>query len=152
MEQAMSNRDSHQADYPVVETIVNSIADWVSRYRHSIGGKSGLGRCNPEEVMAVANDLGVSPGDLQSLGRKGPESIPLLRNMLAALKIDPQALIDKDPLVMRDLQRLCTNCHDQKRCRQELEKGTAADHFHEFCPNAFTLDALFEQNRQAAKN
>jgi len=152
MEQAMPNRDGHPADHPVVEAIVNAIAGWVNRYRPSIGNEGGLATCNPEEVMAVANELGVTPSDLQSLGRKGPESIPLLRNMLVALKIDPQALIHKDPLVMRDLQRLCTNCQDQKRCRNELEKGTAAKHFHEFCPNAFTLDALFEQNRQAAKN
>lgn len=148
----MPNRDSDRADYPLVESIVKSIADWVNKFRGSIDNESGLPACDPEEVMAIANDLGITASDLQGLARKGPESIPLLRKMLAALNIDQQALINKDPLVMRDLQRLCTNCPDQKRCQQELDKDTAAEHFHEFCPNAFTLDALFEQNPQVTKS
>ena len=142
----MPSRDNHHIEFPFVGAVVASIADWVNKYRNSTVGESGFRKCGPEEVMAIATDLGIAPRELSSLARMGPESIPLLRKMLAALNIDEQELINKDPLVMRDLQRLCTNCQDQKRCRYELEKGTAAEHFHDFCPNAFTLDALFEQN------
>ena len=58
----------------------------------------------------------------------------------------------QEPLVMRDLQRLCTTCGDKGRCAHELADGTAAAHFHEFCPNAFTLDALFADKSVAAEH
>ncbi len=145
----MPGHDNHHGELPFLGAVVASIADWVNKYREAIAGENGLRSCGPEEVMAVAGDLRVTPRELSDLARMGPESIPLLREMLAGLHIDQQELIARDPLVMRDLQRLCTNCPDQKRCRYELEKGTAAAHYHDFCPNAFTLDALFEQNRQA---
>jgi hypothetical protein len=148
----MPDRDSHQAEFPVVDIIVKSIADWVNKFRDATGNAGGLANCDSEEVMAIASDLGLSPYDLKSLAQKGPESIPLLRKMLVALNIDEAALIEKDPLVMRDLQRLCTQCSDQKRCRHELEAGTAAAHFHDFCPNAFTLDALFEHHPRPTAN
>jgi hypothetical protein len=44
---------------------------------------------------------------------------------------------------MRDLQRLCTICTDKGHCVQELPNGTATENLRHFCPNAFTLDALF---------
>jgi hypothetical protein len=33
---------------------------------------------------------------------------------------------------------------NKKRCEHELANGTAGEHFRDFCPNAFTLDALFD--------
>ena len=81
---------------------------------------------------------------------KGPHAADLLQKLLVALNVDPKELSRTEPLVMRDLQRLCTTCGAKKRCAQELAEGTAAEHFHEFCPNAFTLDALFDEKKQAA--
>jgi hypothetical protein len=49
---------------------------------------------------------------------------------------------------MRDMQRLCISCEAKQRCEHELTQGSAARHYREFCPNAFTLDALFEQQKQ----
>jgi len=50
------------------------------------------------------------------------------------------------------LQRLCVVCSQKGRCEHELAKGTAAEHFHEFCPNAFTLDALFNQKERPSRH
>jgi hypothetical protein len=47
-------------------------------------------------------------------------------------------------MIMRDLQRLCITCAQKKRCGHELAAGTAGENFREFCPNAYTLEALFE--------
>lgn len=139
----MPDRHSQQPHFPVLDLVLNSIADWVNNYRDSIGHDRSLERCGRDEVMQIAQDIGISPDDLRELSSRGPDSAKLVQKMLLALGIDPTALANKDPLVMRDLQRLCTTCGDKSRCRHELAAGTAKAHFHEFCPNAFTLDALF---------
>jgi hypothetical protein len=82
------------------------------------------------------------------LAAKGSGSADILKKMLIALSVDPQALAKADPAVMRDLQRLCILCSHKGRRRHELARGTAAEHFREFCPNAYTLDALFKEKEQ----
>jgi hypothetical protein len=66
----------------------------------------------------------------------------LLRAMLVALHVDPEVITDMDPLVTRELKWLCLTCNNKKRCEHELAKGTAPEHFREFCPNAVSLDEL----------
>ncbi|MGA7739273.1 MAG: hypothetical protein WCB22_28120, partial [Pseudolabrys sp.] len=61
-----------------------------------------------------------------------------------ALGVDANALEHNDPLVMRDLQRLCTTCGDKRQCQFDLANGVSADNFRDYCPNAFTLDALLK--------
>lgn len=150
MPKNLPSSDSQQPHYPVLERVLNSIADWINNYRSTVGHDSSLARCDHDEVLQIAHDLGVSPDELRELSSKGPHSADLLLKMLTALGVDPKALADKEPLVMRDLQRLCTTCGDKGRCAHELAEGTAKAHFHEFCPNAFTLDALFADRGKAA--
>ena len=45
---------------------------------------------------------------------------------------------------MRELKWLCITCSNKKRCEHELVKGTAPEHFREFCPNAVSLDELLD--------
>jgi len=141
----MSNTENQQQNVPKVEYILNAIANWVNRYRDRFGIGDDLGRCAPDEVMRIARDLGASPVELREFVRKGPGSADLLQKMLIALKVNPDSLTSNELGVMRDLQRLCTMCVNKKRCAHELADGTAAEHFHEFCPNALTLDALLNQ-------
>lgn len=144
----MPNSTQHTA-YPVIEMVLGSIANWVSRYRDTHANE--LGQCSPDEVREIASDLGVSASQLTELARKGPHAADLLKKMLVALKVDPELLAKNDPLVMRDLQWLCVHCGEKKRCGHEISDGTAATHFQEFCPNAMTLEALFnEKDRPAA--
>ena len=138
----MPDSDKQQPHFPVLDTMLNSFADWVNNCRSTMGHGAGLARCDRNELMKIAQDLGVSPGELRTLSSRGPEAADLVQKMLQALGVDPKALSQTDPLVMRDLQRLCTTCADKGRCAHELAEGTAAAHFHEFCPNAFTLEAL----------
>jgi hypothetical protein len=145
MEGAMSSTENQQQNFPKIEYIVNAIADWVNRYRDTFGIGDDFVRCGPDEVMQIAHDLGASPAELREFVRKGPGAADLLQKMLIALKVDPGSLTSSELGVMRDLQRLCTMCVEKKRCARELAHGTAAEHFHEFCPNALTLDALLNQ-------
>jgi hypothetical protein len=145
MEGTMPDGDLHQPSYPTVDFVMNAIAGWVNKYRQKIGVQDEFGFCSPDQVMQIAKDLGVPVGELRALAAKGPGAADLLEKLLISLCVDPAALAKANPAVMRDLQRLCVACSQKERCQHELKAGTAAEHFHEFCPNAFTLDALFAQ-------
>jgi len=108
--------------------------------------------CGPDEVVRIAKDLAVTPSQLQELVRKGPDSANLLKRMLVALHVDPKTIADMDPLVMREMNWLCMTCGNKKRCEHELAKNTATEHFHEFCPNAVSIDELLGQNSQRASH
>jgi hypothetical protein len=138
---------SELPSYPAVEMVVGAIADWINRYRDSVEASRDLQHCDPNEVMRMASDLGITPAELRELSEKGPRSAELLKRMLLALDVDPKAVARADPLVMRDLQRLCVTCDHKTRCAHELAQGSAAAHFHEFCPNAHTIDALLGARR-----
>ena len=127
--------------YPIVEAAIETIVDWVNRYR-ALSGGSGLGECDSREVARIASDLGITAADLRDLAEARPGSADLLQEMLPALGVDPKTLAETDPLMMRDLQRLCVTCRNKNRCRRELDELSAAEHYHHYCPNAVTIDAL----------
>jgi hypothetical protein len=143
-ESAMITRESHPS-YPLVEAALKSIADWVTNYRIAVGFNDEFGMCGPDEVARMAKDIGVTPSQLQELVRKGPDSANLLKKMLVALRVDPKIIAEIDPLVMREMKWLCITCNNKKRCAHELARGTATEHFHEFCPNAVSVDELLNQ-------
>jgi DNA-binding transcriptional LysR family regulator len=134
--------------YPRVEAILDSIADWITRYREAAKARAELRRCGPEEVARIAHELNIGPGELNELAGKRPQDAALLGKMLVALGVDPEAVM-KEPLLARDLQRLCVACDHKQQCAHDLAAGTAGAHFREYCPNAYTLDLLLKQQRSA---
>jgi hypothetical protein len=148
----MPGREIHPPHYPMVEFIVDAIAGWINKYRQMNSLHDEFGQCRPEDVMQIAKDLGVPANELRVLAAKGPGAADLLEKMLIALRVDPSVLAKTDPAVMRDLQRLCIVCSQKGRCEHELAEGTAAEHFRDFCPNAFTLDELFKQKKQSSRH
>jgi hypothetical protein len=133
--------------YPTVEMIIDAVADWVSRCRQAMHPSADFAACGPDEVRRIASDLGIDTQELQKLSAHGPHSADLLQKMLPALGLDSNALTRADPALMRDLQRLCVTCGNKRRCQHDLAEGTAAGGFSEYCPNAFTLDALLRADR-----
>ncbi len=140
----MPNPENALPNTPIIEIIYNSIANWVSKYRDIFSPDDQLARCTPDEVKRVARELGITARELNALAQKGPDAATLVLKMLVALRIDLKVLEKSEPYVIRDLQRLCTTCGVKTRCKHELANGTAADRFRQFCPNAFTLDALLK--------
>ena len=151
MEGGVPDRDIRERHYPTVEFVLDAIAGWINKYRHMHGVRDELGECSHEDVMRIATDLGVPVSDLLGLAAKGSRSADVLQKLLLALSVDPKALAKNDPALMRDLQRLCIVCSHKGRCQHELAKGTTAEHFREFCPNAYTLDALLKQKVQPSR-
>jgi len=134
-----------------IETALKAIAAWVSIYRNALGLNNEFGMCGPDEVMRMVKEIGVTPSQLRELS-KGHGNANLLKSMLVALHVDPKVIADMDPLVIRELKWLCITCSNKKRCEHELAKGTAAEHFREFCPNAVSLDELFDQKGQQSSH
>ena len=144
----MPTREAEESGYPTVEFLLRAVAAWINKRRAMNGLRDELRQCSQEDAMQIAKDLGVSVGDLRSLAAKGAGAANALPKMLTALSVNAQALTDGDPAVMRDLQRTCILCHHKSRCQRELAEGSAAQHFREFCPNAYTFNALFKQKVQ----
>ena len=147
----MINRENGIPNNPLLETAVKAIAAWVSIYRNALGLNNEFGMCGPDEVMRMVKEIGVTPSQLRELS-KGHGNANLLKSMLVALHVDPRVIADMDPLVIRELKWLCITCSNKKRCEHELAKGTAAEHFREFCPNAVSLDELFDQKGQQSSH
>lgn len=126
-------------------TFFDAVANWIKKYRQAIGLQNELANCTPEEVAAMAHDVGLSPGELRFLTAKGSHAADELPKLLRALGFDPQKLASKNPAVMHDLQRICVTCSHKKQCRHELARGTAAGNYIDYCPNAISIDALFSE-------
>lgn len=129
--------------YKTLEPIIDVIAGWINNYRRAAHASEELKQCGPEEVKRIAHDLNITPQDLAGLASKGPGTEPLLYKMLAALGVDREKnKYLKDPLLMRDLERICFSCEHKARCVHELQDSTAKENYRDFCPNSYTLDTL----------
>jgi hypothetical protein len=127
-----------------------AVARWVDRYRDLIDPGRQFDGCTASEVEAIAHDLAITRGDLLTLTRKGPDSARLLSELLRALDIDPARLAEQDPLMMRDMQRLCVGCLVKRQCMHNLVAGTSADNYVDYCPNAYTIDVLLRELHKTA--
>ncbi len=140
----MKNRAA-EPSYSGFDSVFGAIARWVQNYRDTIETGRQLGGCGPDEVAAIARDLAVAPRELLTLTRGGLDGARLLQEMLKALGVDPAALAQQDPAVMRDMQRLCIGCGYKRQCEHDLADGKLADNYHDYCPNTYTLEMLFDR-------
>jgi hypothetical protein len=147
VEAGMAGGKIAEPHYPTVEFVLDAIAGWINKYRDLDRANREFEYCSQDDVMGIARDLGLDANQLRSLAAKGPGAADTLQKMLVALSVDPKVLAESDPALMRDLQRLCIMCGQKGRCQHELARGTAAENFHEFCPNAYNLDALLDKMR-----
>ena len=54
-----------------IESIFGAIANWVTKYRQAAGLRRELAKCGPEEVAAIARDIGLSTDELESRRKLG---------------------------------------------------------------------------------
>ena len=55
--EAIMNVHSHEH-----HAVLDAIAAWIKKYREAIGTQNELANCTPEQVAAIARDMGLSPG------------------------------------------------------------------------------------------
>ncbi|MDO9562797.1 MAG: hypothetical protein Q7J60_14355 [Bradyrhizobium sp.] len=124
--------------FPRVEALIKTFADWL-RHRQDL---SEIRRMDTTDFDRIAGDLRVSPGELDSLIHRGPHAADELPQLLKALGIDEADLARTEPLVLRDMERVCAMCASKRQCDRDLAAGTSAEHYQGYCLNAPTIDSL----------
>lgn len=132
-----------ETSYPVVSRMVEMFGDWL-KYQRELSEMSQMDAAN---FGRIAGELQMSSADLEALVRQGPHAADELPKMLTALGIDQDDLKRTEPLVLRDMERVCALCNQKRRCDRDLAAGTAAEHYQEYCANAPTIDGLGSGNQ-----
>ena len=97
----------------------------------------------PSVVESIANDLQLSPADLEERVRRAPTADELPR-LLEALGISARDLARVEPMVGANLERVCTLCKSKPECNRDLASGASAEHYQEYCLNASRIARLRE--------
>ncbi|MGB9118524.1 hypothetical protein [Bradyrhizobium sp.] len=124
--------------HSVVERLTHTFGDWL-KHRQELNEMRQL---NTSEFDRIANDLRVSPADLNELVRHGPHAADELPKLLKALGIDENDLARIEPLVLHDMERVCALCQHKRECDRDLAAGTSAEHYQGYCLNAPTIKQL----------
>jgi len=119
----------------VVERLTHTFSDWL-KHRQEL---SEIRRLSTTEFDRIANDLRVSPADLNELVRHGPHAADELPKLLKALGISETDLERVEPMVLHDMERVCALCADKRECDRDLAAGTSAEHYQGYCLNAPTI-------------
>ena len=127
--------------YPIVTSAINMFGDWL-RHRQEMREMREIDR---SDFARIAHDLSVSPAELDILVRRGPHASDELPKLLTSLGIDEAALSRTQPLLQRDMVRVCAACQQKARCDSDLEAGTSTQHYAEYCANAPAIDALSQK-------
>jgi hypothetical protein len=128
----------HSKPYPRVAYLIDRFADWL-KYRRELNEMRQMDRA---EFDRVAADLEISPGDLDELVRRGPHAGDELPVLLKALGIDKAKLEKAQPLLVRDMERVCAVCGHKAECDRDIIAGTSSEHYGDYCPNAPTIAEL----------
>jgi len=124
--------------YPRVEFLIDMFADWLKHRREL----SEVRQMDRSDFERIASDLRVSPRELDTLVDRGPRAADELPKLLKALGIDQSDLARTEPMVLRDMERVCALCHHKRECDRDLAAGTSAGHYEGYCLNAPTIGAL----------
>jgi hypothetical protein len=120
----------------------------LARWRQQQRATEELTHCDAVDLAKMANDFGIGANELKRLAACGPDSADLLQQRLRQIGLPAGAI---ELPVMRDLQRCCSFCADQKVCRHELEHPAEPSRWPSYCPNAPTLAALTSKKFGSAK-
>jgi transcriptional regulator with XRE-family HTH domain len=124
--------------YPRLELLISTFADWLKHHREM----REMRQLDLDEFDRIASDLRVSSVELDELVRQGPHSADELPKLLKALGIDEADLASTQPMLLRDMERVCAVCQQKRVCDRDIIAGTSAEHFAGYCPNSPTIEQL----------
>ena len=124
--------------YPIVANAINLFGDWLRRQQEI----RELREINSGDFARIAQELCVTTAELDALVRRGRHASDELPKLLKALGIDEAVLSRTQPLLQRDMVRVCATCRQKARCDHDLDAGTSAQYYKEYCLNAPTIDGL----------
>jgi uncharacterized protein YjiS (DUF1127 family) len=124
--------------YTRLELVISTFADWL-QHRREI---NEMRQMENADLERIAGDLRISAGDLEELVRQGPHAADELPRLLKTLGIDENNLASAQPMLLRDMERVCALCGHKGQCDRDLVAGTSAEHYAEYCSNAPTIETL----------
>ena len=124
------------------KSLIKAVSQWWRQWARRGSARFELKCCGEEEVERMAKDIGMSSSELRRLASLGPDSADLLLHRMAALDLDRNEVSRTEPRTFQDLQRVCTMCNHHRRCRGDLARDADDPAWHDYCPNASTLEAL----------
>jgi hypothetical protein len=119
----------------VLERLTNTFSDWLKHRREL----SEMRQLDVTDFCRIANDLRLAPTELEELVRHGPHAADQLPRLLEALGISAQDLARIEPMVVRDMERVCALCEHKRQCDHDLASGASAEYYQEYCLNAPTI-------------
>jgi hypothetical protein len=128
--------------YPIVENAINLLADWL-KHRQEMREVRDM---NSDDFARIAQDLSMTPTELDAVVRSGPHASDELPRLLKSLGINDATLSRTQPPLQRDMVRVCSACQQKTRCDHDLDAGTSAQHYGQYCPNALAIDELYRNS------
>jgi hypothetical protein len=122
--------------------IVKRVQNWLTGEAR----RAELDRMGEVELSKIAQDAGVSAGELKELAQLGPDAADLLPRRMQAIGLDVDQVGRKEPGSLRDMQRLCARCEAHGRCERDLSSRPDDAVWQTYCPNVVTLRALQEDS------
>jgi hypothetical protein len=118
---------------------------WWSRIQRS-PPVAELSQLAADELECIAH--GVNSAEFRVLAGKWPDSPELLSWRLPTLNLDEHKLREKEPQVLRDMQRVCTLCASKGRCEHDFAYKPSDPTWRAYCLNSQTLAALETERTQ----
>jgi hypothetical protein len=107
--------------------------------------------CGSAKATRMAQDIAFNETDFRALAGRWPESSGLLSQRVKQINLDAYEITRDRPEVSRDLQRTCSLCASQKRCRHDLASDPFAPRWREYCPNAPMFAAWMSEHSKRSK-
>ena len=96
-----------------VKSLLGRVRDWW-RERYEFRN------LDPKELERVAGELSMTAGTLEDLVARGPDAASHLYGRIYALGLSRADADHAGAGVLRDLQRTCACCNEQRRCGKNL--------------------------------
>lgn len=127
--------------HSVIENAINLFGDWL-KHRREI---RELREMDSGDFARIAQDLCITPAELDAVVRSGPHASEEMPRLLKSLGIDEAAVSRTSPLLYRDMVRVCASCRQKAVCDHDLDAGTSAQRYEDYCPNAPAIEELAQK-------
>jgi uncharacterized protein YjiS (DUF1127 family) len=124
--------------YPIVQNAINLFGDWLKHRREMREFRD----MSNDDFARIARDLCVSPAELDAVVRQGPHGSDELPRLLKSLGVDEATLARTQPVLQRDMIRVCAACQQKALCNHDLDAGILDQRYEEYCPNAPAIEEL----------
>lgn len=121
--------------------IFGGLVEWWRDLHAQLARVRELDNCG-DDLGRIARDVGLSCSELRTIAAKRPDAADQLKLRLEALHLDHAALSRADPMLVRDLERVCTVCGSKRRCTRDWLRHPDDSEWRRYCPNATTLESL----------